>query len=431
MKLLMTMPALVFALGAGLVIAVRSDPPVPPRLTKQEQSEALPLRIALGRKLFFDPALSEPAGTSCASCHDPGRAFSGNHGSSIGVPLGSRPGTFGLRNTPGLTYVSYIPTFNVDHEEDPLEPRGGQFLDGRAGTRQEQIEGPLLSELEMNNSDRAMVVAKVQARYEAEFRVAFGADIFARGVDVAFLAIGLALEDFEGSAEFHPFSSRFDRWRGGELTLSDSELRGLKLFRDRSKGNCATCHQARLDFPKVVPFFTDFGYEVLGVPRNRAIPANADPAFFDLGMGGPKRSVPLGDESFNGAFRTPDLRNVAVKQAFMHNGIFKSLEEVVAFYGSRDTNPARWYPGGQEFDDTPERYRQYINTGVPFGGNPGDPARLQPQDIVDLVAFLRALTDREYEAALPRAMTVEEVAAAASATATAPASTPPSAVPAR
>src|SRR5271167_2783724 len=74
-------------------------------------------REQLGKLLFFDETLSEPHGTSCASCHDPRRAFSGNHGSTIGVPLGSRPGTFALRNTPSLTYASFTPPFVVDKED--------------------------------------------------------------------------------------------------------------------------------------------------------------------------------------------------------------------------------------------------------------------------------------------------------------------------
>ncbi len=177
------------------------------------------------------------------------------------------------------------------------------------------------------------------------------------------------------------------------------------------RGNCATCHRARTDFPRAVLLFTDFGYETLGLPRNRRIPANGDPAFFDLGLGGPKTTLPRGDPSFNAAFKTPILRNVAVKQAFMHNGYFTRLEDVVAFYATRDTDPGRWYPQGQRFDDTREQDRQYINVAFPFGGKPGDAPHLTAQDIVDVVAFLRALTDQEFEAALPPAMSITEVEA--------------------
>jgi cytochrome c peroxidase len=377
-------------------------------------------REQLGRQLFFDETLSEPHGTSCASCHDPRHAFSGNHGSTIGVPLGSTPGSYGLRNTPALTYASFTPPFLVDKEEDPIEPKGGQFLDGRANFLDDQAEGPLLSPLEMNNPDRAAVVAKVARSYAAEFRAAFGADIFSRGVDRTFLAVGAALQAFESSAVFHPFSSRFDRFRAGTLALDAAEARGMKLFFDPLKGNCMSCHVARVQVARAVVFFTDFGYETLGVPRNPRIPANADPAFFDLGLGGPKRSVPRSDQSFNGAFRTPSLRNVAVKQAFMHNGCFTRLEDVIAFYATRDTDPYHWYPHGAKFNDTPAAYQEFINGAIPFGRHPGEAPPYQGQEIADLVAFLRALTDQEFEAALPPAGTPPAIASPARALAPAP-----------
>ena len=381
-------------------------------------------RERLGKELFFDPLLSEPAGTSCSSCHEPNHAFSGNHGSTRGVPLGSLPGTYGLRNTPTLTYASYVPPFTFDKEDDPLEPKGGQFLDGRASFLDEQAEGPLLAPLEMNNHDRATVVAKIKAHYAAAFRTAFGPDVFDHGERYAFLSVGAALQAFESTATFHPFSSHFDRYRRGTYQLSDAETRGLKLFFASDKGNCFTCHQARISFAKVVPFFTDFGYETLGVPRNQLIPDNVNPAFFDLGLGGPKRTLPNDDQSFNGAFMTPILRNVAVKQAFMHNGIFSHLEEVVAFYATRDTNPTHWYPPGHPFNDTRPIDLQYVNTGAPFGGKPGAQPHLNSQEILDLVAFLRSLTDQEFEAALPPMPTLQQVEAL-----TAPAEIPSAAIP--
>ena len=366
-------------------------------------------RERLGKLLFVDPLLSEPAGTSCSSCHDPAHAFSGLHGSTSGVPLGALPGSYGLRNTPTLTYESEVPPFTFDKEDDPLEPKGGQFLDGRASFLDEQAEGPLLSPREMNNRTRALVVAKITAHHAADFRAAFGADVFDHGERYAFLAVGAALQAYESTPTFHPFSSHFDRYRRGTYRLSDAESRGMTLFFASDKGNCSTCHQARISFAKVVPLFTDFGYETLGVPRNQRIPDNADPDFFDLGLGGPKRTLPNDDQSFNGAFMTPILRNVAVKQAFMHNGIFTHLEEVVAFYATRDTNPWRWYPHNHPFNDTRPIDLPYVNTGAPFGGKPGAQPHLTAQEILDLVTFLRSLTDQEFEAALPPLPTLRQI----------------------
>ncbi len=122
--------------------------PVPPRQGPPDD----PVLVALGKKIFFDERLSEPPGTSCASCHDPARAFSGNHGSRIGVPLGSRPGHFARRSTPSVLYMRYVPAFHYfeDDEAPAPEPRGGFFWDGRADSLAELVRQPLFNPDEMN-----------------------------------------------------------------------------------------------------------------------------------------------------------------------------------------------------------------------------------------------------------------------------------------
>jgi len=129
------------------------------------------------------------------------------------------------------------------------------------------------------------------------------------------------------------------------------------------------------------------------VPRNRAILANRDSAFFDLGLCGPAR-IDLTDPSICGAFKVPTLRNVAITGPYFHNGRFQTLREVVDFYVTRDTNPERWYPGGNKFDDLPPQYRGNVNTEeVPYDRHPGESPRLNPEEIDALVAFLGTLTD--------------------------------------
>src|SRR5262249_45992365 len=126
--------------------------PVPPDL------------VALGKQLFFDPVLSEPAGTSCSSCHDPARAYSGNHGSTSGVPLGSRPGHYARRNTPSVLYLKYVPRFHYYQEEDAPQPSpfGGFFWDGRADSIAELVKQPLTNPDEMNNRDARSIAAKLE-----------------------------------------------------------------------------------------------------------------------------------------------------------------------------------------------------------------------------------------------------------------------------
>ena len=134
------------------------------------------------------------------------------------------------------------------------------------------------------------------------------------------------------------------------------------------------------------PQFTDFGYAAVGAPRNRAIPANADSRYYDLGLCGPLRSDLADKRQYCGLFRTPSLRNVAIRCVFFHNGVFHRLEDVVRFYAERDTQPQKWYPRGAngatlKFDDLPRRYQGNLDTKAPFDRHAGDPPALSEADI--------------------------------------------------
>ena len=140
---------------------------------------------------------------------------------------------------------------------------------------------------------------------------------------------------------FHAFTSKYDYYLRGRAKLSPAERRGLALFDDPAKGNCAACHLDKPGRDGQPPMFTDYEYEALGVPRNRAIPANADPAWFDLGLCGPLRADAYARQPANcGLFKTPGLRNVATRRAFFHNGVYHDLKQVVRFYVDRETAPA-------------------------------------------------------------------------------------------
>ena len=138
-------------------------------------------------------------------------------------------------------------------------------------------------------------------------------------------------------------------------------------------------------------------YDNLGVPRNPALVRNADPAYFDLGLCARPDLTDRAD--LCGAFKAPSLRNVAVRQAYFHNGRFSTLKEVVTFYVQRDTRPEKWYPtdaSGQvvKFDDLPPAYRGNVNTSeVPYNRRPGDAPALTDAEVDDVVAFLRTLSD--------------------------------------
>ncbi|WP_211463821.1 cytochrome-c peroxidase [Collimonas silvisoli] len=359
-----------------------------------------PALVALGRQLFFDTRLSEPRGTSCASCHAPAQAFSGNHGSRIGVALGSRPASLGTRNTPSVLYLRYTPPRFFYQDDDALVPMpfGGFFWDGRANTLAEQAQGPLFNPLEMNNRNPGQLARKLQQAYASEMRAQFGAAIFQRPAQ-ATQAASRALEAFLRSDEMTPFSSRYDDYIRGRIQLNAAEMRGLRLFKDPDKGNCASCHKFNDSSSNPArSMFTDFGYDAAAMPRNRRIAENRNPKYYDLGLCKTAAQLQWPDSSqWCGYFKTPSLRNVAVRESYMHNGVFSTLRDAVAFYATRATNPGDWYKSGIKFDDLPPAYRENVNiNSVPYNRREGSTPALSDSDVDDLVAFLQTLTDAAY-----------------------------------
>jgi cytochrome c peroxidase len=357
-------------------------------------------RASLGRSIFFDPNLSEPRGTSCASCHDPAQGFAGNHGSHLGVALGSRPDHFAKRNTPPVLYLRFVHKFHLHWEEDaPLvSAYGGFFWDGRSDSIVDLVKQPLLNPNEMNNTSARQIAATVAASaYAADFRKEFGSAL--SDPDATLTALGEAVSAYLVSPEMSPFSSKYDDCLRGRAQFSPIEARGLKLFKDSAKGGCSACH--KMDDHSSDPaasLFTDYEFDAVAAPRNRALPAAHDPNYFDLGL-----CQRAGDdyqsktEEFCGSFRTPSLRNVAVRKNFMHNGVFSKLRDVVAFYATRSTDPRRWYTYGVPFDDLPAKFRQNVNVDkAPYNRHEGDVTPLDEKDIDDIVAFLGTLTDTEF-----------------------------------
>ncbi|HQR19718.1 MAG TPA: cytochrome c peroxidase [Burkholderiaceae bacterium] len=350
------------------------------------------LKLEAGRQLFFDRQLSEPPGTSCASCHDPARAFTGDNGSGSAVPRGSRPETRGTRNAPTVMYLATSPGPGFFEKDGTSVPRGGFFWDGRAATLADQALGPLFTPHEMNNRDAVALVAKVAASDAAPMlRRAFGADVFTDPGN-ALRAITASITAFEQSPELAPFSSKFDAVLRGQARFTPAEERGQSLFTIAQKGNCAACHTLNPDSrdPRD-SLFTDFGFHALGVPRN---PDVARAGEFDLGYCGALPGGAGANARWCGWFKTPTLRNIAVTAPYMHNGRFATLREAVAFYATRDTNPERWYPAGEKFNDLPPTLRGNVDLDTrPYHRRPGQRPALNDEEIDDIVAFLNTLTD--------------------------------------
>ncbi len=351
---------------------------------------------ALGKAIFFDPSLSLSGKMSCATCHDPAHAHAQSN--TLAVQSG---GAFldvpGFRAVPSLRYLNLGIAF---HFESDGTPTGGFNRDGRANSLLEQAERPLLAPHEMANGTHAETVARLaNASYADDFRRVFGNNVF-DDIDGAFFRMQFALEKYEATdPAFHPFDSKYDYFLAGKVKLSAQELRGFSLFNCPDKGKCLGCHPSTRGSDGSPPVFTDYTYDNLGLPRNIDIAANADAAYYDLGLCGPFRTDLADHTDLCGAFKVPTLRNVATRQVFFHNGSFKTLTDAIRFYVRRDTNPEQFYPldangVAQKFNDLPVEFHKNVNTSeVPYDRHPGEASRLNEDEIADLAVFLQTLTD--------------------------------------
>jgi cytochrome c peroxidase len=410
--------AVAAALCAGAFALVAEPAPAPRAYGNRPGVAEL---TELGRALFNDASLSADGRMSCATCHDPAAAFGPN--SHTPSPFADAdPAHAGTRAIPSLRYAQYAQRFGehfIDDEDGhgvDAGPTGGLTWDGRADTAREQARIPLFAAHEMGNADDASLARRVAgARYAARFRQAFsapGRDVFAdarRTVDW----VALALEVYQQGREFAPFDSKYDRVLAGRESLSPAEARGLRLFQDEAKGNCDSCHPASRSTGGAAPLLTDGGFLAIAVPRRAGLPAPAassaaaypvasmaSGAEVDLGLCRSGRPGLGADPSFCGRFRTPTLRNVALRTSFFHNGAIHSLRDAVAFYATRDTDPGRWYSRNADgsvrrYDDLPPEMAQFVDHEVPFDPQPDGRPRLDDQEIDDIVAFLRTLTDAD------------------------------------
>jgi cytochrome c peroxidase len=366
----------VMAVGCVCVATILSACATPQGGRVSDDDAELTAKERLGKLLFFDQDLSTPPGQSCASCHSPDAGF-GDPGRVLPVSRGAIAGRFGNRNDLTAAYASFIPPLRYDEDEEMWV--GGLFWDGRAADLAEQAKGPPLNPLEMANPNAEAVVEAIsRAEYSDLFREVYGADAL-DDATTAYDYFADAVAAYESTSEFSPFDSKYDLYLAGEVQLTDRELRGLELFEREDKGNCAACHPSKGGAESSSLLFTDHTYDNLGVPRNPESPflylpeeLNPDGAdYTDPGLG-----AVVNDPALNGLFRVPTLRNVAVTQPYMHNGVFKTLYQVVAFYNTRDVAP--W--------PAPE-WSNNVNRD-----ELGD-LKLTTQEIDDIVAFLHTLTD--------------------------------------
>ena len=295
--------------------------PVPPENPPTAET------IALGRDLFHDKRLSADQSISCASCHEAASFFADPRRFSQGVDKKE-----GNRNAPPVMNAAFHPV---------------QFWDGRAATLEEQAGGPIANPVEMNlPHDQAVARVAADGNYRARFEQAFGPG------PVTMDKITKAIASFERTliAGDTPFDRYF--YGGDKTALSPEAIRGLALFRDKQRGNCATCHTIE----ERHALFTDGRFHNVGAGLSN------EGELVDQG-----RFAVTKREADRGAFRTPTLRNIARTAPYMHDGSLRTLRQVVDFYiGGGSSNP-------------------HLDPEI-------KPLRLKGEERGELVAFLEALS---------------------------------------
>ncbi len=376
---------------------------------KSDDEELAPME-QLGKNLFFDK-ISSPESMACADCHAPDVGFTGpvgginKHGA---VYRGAVPQRFGNRKPPSAAYATLSPIFHYDEGEELFI--GGNFWDGRAtgevlaNPAADQALGPFLNPVEQNNASKMAVLQQVaSSKYADLWKSVWGEPVrydSEAEIHKNYNRIGLAIAAYEDSSEVNQFSSKYDLYLLGEAELTEQEAWGLELF--EGKALCSACHPSEQGPGGEPPLFTDFTFDNLGVPKNPdnpfysmdtvylddGTPINpAGAAWIDPGLGGFLLTHPNADyQALAGdnwrKHKVPTLRNVDKRagnnfpKAFMHNGVFKSLKEVVHFYNTRDVET--WPP--PEVAD---------NVNTDELGNLG----LTDEEEDAIVAFMKTLSD--------------------------------------
>jgi cytochrome c peroxidase len=274
--------------------------------------------VALGKQLYFDGRLSKNNAISCAFCHNPVAGFADPNQTSAGVG-----GLRGGRQSPTV----YNTAFNTF-----------QFWDGRASSLEEQAIGHIHNPVEMAETHETVVpkIGKLKG-YKEQFQKVFG-------TGVSLQSIAEAIAAYERT--IISTNSAFDKFvLGDQQAMGEDAQRGMAVFKE--KGRCILCHNDSN--------FTDNQFHNTGVPQ-------VGPMKEDLG-----RYYVTRREADKGAFKTPTLRSITENAPYMHDGAFKTLEDVVDFYDK----------GGNTNPNLDTRLK---------------PLGLSPQEKNDLIAFLKALT---------------------------------------
>ena len=265
-------------------------------------------KVELGKKLFFDRRLSGDGTMSCATCHDPEQAFTDGLDISLSYPT-----TRNWRNSPTLINVAF---------------RKYLFHDGRVRTLEDQALFPMMSAFEMNqNLDFLEEEIRVVPEYAEAFRKVFGGDVTRERISMAIAAFERTLVSLD---------SPLDNYlKGDEAALSEDAKRGLAVF--KGKGKCADCHYGvSLSDDKFHALHLPENPELLNDPRITATRSFVAKVYHYKDYRNltedPGRYLITKNGKDWKAFRTPTLREVSRTAPYMHNGVFKTIDEVIEFF---------------------------------------------------------------------------------------------------
>lgn len=379
-------------------------------------------RQSFGEKLFFDTSLSRYGNQACASCHDPGRAFSDPRSltTGAGASIGSDGSSAGHRNAPSLTYVAATPALTLQDLTQTAPPsqhrrptviaatpadaiRGGFFWDGREPTLEDQVLTPFTNIREMALDDLSELADKVAGseRYQPFLGGLDGLDESKLPEAQVLDIISKSLATYLRSDVFNSYDSRYDRFVRGEVTATAQEMAGMGLFFSPGFTNCASCHQSSTAAYASGELFSNHRYENIGTPLNRALLDNSGMGadFRDQGLAmNPALTADFDPDDVNGRFKVPSLRNVAVTAPYMHNGAFTELDTVMRFYNHYNESGG----SGQINSETGQPWAESSNPdGVATDKLQAAGFPLSERQLSALSAFLRMLTDQRYEHLLP------------------------------
>lgn len=298
----------------------------------------------LGKLLFYDPILSASNERSCASCHNPQKGFADGEPKSLAFGMKGRID----RNSPTLINSVYSERY---------------FHDLRADALEDQMEHVVVSEKEFNTNIFEVVSKLNQSE---EYLNLFKEIYKNESAPINKHTIAFAITSYVKSLS--SYNSLFDKYvRGESNELSASAKRGFNLF--MGKAACGTCHFAPNFNGTVPPLYNESESEVLGVPEN---PYNKI-LVIDNDEGRIAAKLKEGAPFYRYSFKTPTIRNVALTAPYMHNGSYKTLQDVMDFYNKG---------GGSG-----------IGINVPYQTLPADPLNLNKQEMKDIISFMESLTD--------------------------------------